>query len=488
MKVLNKFFVLAFLVFIISCTKDDAESINPEREEMAEEMEDSVIQTQGEVLTIFFVNDQHGSINNFSKIKHIVDQSRAETNTLLVCAGDIFSGNPIVDQYEKKGFPMIDLMNKTGFDVSVLGNHEFDYGIEILKDRMNQAEFAWVCANVDMKLSGVPQPNAFTSMLVGGLKITFLGLVETNGKQGATIPSTHPWRVSDLEFEKFYDVIDEYQQVKENENSDLFIALTHLGTGSDMSLAENNSFIDVVIGGHSHQIVNELVGSTPVVQAGSNLSRLGKMTLKIEDKSIVESSVEFINLSSYNDRDEDLQAIIDVYNDEPSFDRIVGFADSYHDRTEIGCFYTTALKEYMQVDASFQNTGGIRADIDEGDITALEIYNMDPFNNQSVIFTMTAGEISAFFSETGARLHVSGISMEQTQNGLKVFDENGHVLDDNDILTIGINDYIPAVYDQYFPLEKADIQDLTTAETIIEYLDNINSTLSYDDCDRVVSF
>jgi hypothetical protein len=55
-------------------------------------------------------------------------------------------------------------------------------------------------------------------------------------------------------------------------------------------------------------------------------------------------------------------------------------------------------------------------------------------------------------------------------------------------LTIGINDYIPAVYDQYFPLEKADIQDLTTAETIIEYLDNINSTLSYDDCDRVVSF
>jgi len=212
------------------------------------------------------------------------------------------------------------------------------------------------------------------------------------------------------------------------------------------------------------------------------------MTLKIKDKSIVESTVEFINLSSYNDRDEDLQAIIDVYNDEPSFDRIVGFADSYHDRTEIGCFYTTALKEYMQVDASFQNTGGIRADIDEGDITTLEIFNMDPFNNQSVIFTMTAGEISAFFSETGARLHVSGISLEQTQNGLKVFDESGHVLDDNDILTIGINDYIPAVYDQYFPLEKANIQDLTTAETIIEYLDNINSTLSYDGCDQVVSF
>jgi len=142
-------------------------------------------------LTIFHVNDQHGRLENFARIKHIVDQEKQNNNVLLVSAGDIFSGNPVVDNYPDKGYPIIDIMNQTGFDVTAIGNHEYDYGEATFKNRIEQATFEWVCANVDMSNSVIDQPPAFTTITVNDLKITFLGLVETNGSPG-TIPSSHP--------------------------------------------------------------------------------------------------------------------------------------------------------------------------------------------------------------------------------------------------------------------------------------------------------
>lgn len=102
----------------------------------------------------------------------------------------------------------------------------------------------------------------------------------------------------------------------------------------------------------------------------------------------------------------------------------------------MGCFYTTALKEYLNVDVFFQKGGGIRADIDEGEITALEVYNMGPINNGSAIFTMTVNELEDFLVETGAGLHVSGISLQRAEQGITIY-EHGNVLPGDKALTIG---------------------------------------------------
>lgn len=74
-------------------------------------------------------------------------------------------------------------MNKIGFDVVVLGNHEFDYGTDFLKNRMEQSEFEWVCANINTDTSELPEPNEYVSITKDNIKITFLGLVETNSKK-----------------------------------------------------------------------------------------------------------------------------------------------------------------------------------------------------------------------------------------------------------------------------------------------------------------
>ena len=87
-------------------------------------------------LTIFFINDHHGQLDNFSKIDDIVDMERLTTNVILACSGDMFSGNPVVDNYPEKGIPIIDVMNRCGFDVAVIGNHEYDYGVSTLSERI----------------------------------------------------------------------------------------------------------------------------------------------------------------------------------------------------------------------------------------------------------------------------------------------------------------------------------------------------------------
>jgi 2',3'-cyclic-nucleotide 2'-phosphodiesterase (5'-nucleotidase family) len=427
----------------------------------------------------------HGQLNNFAKIKHIVDEAKLETNVLLVSGGDIFSGNPIVDQFSDRGYPIIDIMNQTGFDITVIGNHEFDYGQETLSSRMQQADFEWVCANVNAQLSdNLNQPEAYKTLVIGDLTVTVLGLVETNGKPDDVIPSTHPWRVTDLTFENYVDVVEQYSDLKERENADVYLALTHLGRFSDLNLANAYPYFDVIIGGHTNHLTTGEENGIPTLMAGRNLSHLGRIDLVIEDQEIISHEATLIDLSTYEEEDAELAAAIQEYNNAPEFTEVVGFSSSYHTRDELGCFYTTALKDYMQVDLSMQNGGGIRADIDEGEITALEIYNMDPFNNGSVIFTMSVREIKDFFIQTGAGLHVSGVSLQREGNDITLRDDQGVILSEEEDLRIGINDYIPAVYDNHFIFSEAEIQELTTAEVLIEYLKTINSTMDFDGCNR----
>lgn len=465
---------LLFLVALLlaSCTKEPSESV-------------------GKELTIFYFNDPHAHIENFSKIKHIIDEERLTTEVIVACGGDIFSGSPVVDYYEDKGFPMIDLMNKTGVDISVLGNHEFDYGQNILAERMLESGFDWVCANVDMGSTGIPQPFEYTTISAGDLEITFLGLIETYGKPDAVIPSTHPLKVQGIEFESPGNVIGEYSGVKELEQSDLYIALTHLGHDAyygnlgDFQIANQYPYFNLILGGHSSYLIDTTVNNIPVFQAGKNLEYLGKIQLVVNDGSIQEINSELIDLETFQDFDTEMQSDIDAFYSTMTevFDRVIGYSHTSHERYQLGCFYTDALRERLGVDLTFQNHGGIRAGIDEGDITAGEIYEMDPFNNGTVVYEMTASEIKAFLEGSQAGFYYSGVQIDQAGTDIELRYPDGTIITDNTSLTVGINDYIPAVFDAYFP-DNGTRQSFTTAEAIIYYLENISSEVNYPDCVR----
>jgi len=460
------------LLSLISCSKENVNNGNV------------LIEPITKNLTIFIVNDIHGQIDNLSKVKYIIDQEKQETNVIVTSGGDIFSGNPIVDNYPEKGFPIIDLMNRVGFDISVVGNHEFDYGETNLKNRIDQANFEWVCSNVDMSNSVIPQPFEYTTISVDNLKVTFLGLIETDGKEDAIIPSTHPWRVQNLTFERPESVVSRYSNIKEQENSDLYIALTHIGFSKnngklgDYQLAEQFPYFDLIIGGHSHSRINDVVNNIPIFQAGGYLTNLGKIELTITDKNIESIEYELIDLSNRTEFDSELKNVIDEYNDSPFFNEIIGFSHLYHDRPQVGCFVAEALRIKLGVDVTFQNTGGVRSSLDNGDILKREIFEILPFNNPMMIYEMTVAEIKNFLIGSGAGFYYSGVIFENINGVFNVKDLDGNIISNNTILTVGMNDYIPAVYDTYFP-DNGSVQPHTDAETVIFYLEEINSQVNY---------
>jgi 5'-nucleotidase/UDP-sugar diphosphatase len=466
---MNKFlkYLLLLTILLGGCKKDDT-------------VDEGTFTT----LTIFSINDPHAQIDNFSKIKHIVDVAETEGNVLVVSGGDIFSGNPVVDFVSEKGYPMIDLMNRSGFDVSVIGNHEFDYGQSVLTERIEQAEFDFICANVDMTGSIVPQPEPYVTLSVGDLDITFLGMIQTSYTSGEYIPATHPLKIEGISFEPATDIIDNYASLKEDTGADIVILLSHLGTNGDYNMAENFPYMDVIIGGHSHAVIDQTINNIHIYQSGGYLNYLGKISLEISNKEIIKEEFELIDLDSYPDHDTELAASIDEYNDVPELKEVIGYNAYYINKyTGLGCFYTDALRSALGTDVSFQNGGGIRNDLDQGDITVQEIYEIDPFNNGAHTYSMTVGSIKTFFEETGTSLHYSGVIFENDGNrGVIVKEPDGTELNDDIVLTVGVNDYIPAVYSAYFTTDPI-IDDNTTAELIIDYL-RLNSNVNYSSCNR----
>lgn len=442
-------------------------------------------------LTIFFINDNHAQIDNFSKIKYIVDEAEEEGNVIVVSAGDMFSGNPLVDFYEEKGFPVIDLMNLTGFDLATLGNHEFDYGQEVLQDRISQASFPFISANMTSRSPLLEQTDATATITAGDLEIQFVGVVETNGKPGAVIPSTHPSKVENIVFTDAAQILGNYSTLKEDSGADLLILLSHLGHNygegatSDYSVAGDFPFFDMIIGGHSHSIQDTTINGVHIYQAGSYLNYLGKISLSVKDEEIISEEFELIRLDNYDNYSVEIADIVDDYNTNPDFAEVLGTNNTYLTRNRtVGCFYTDAIRGYLQTDISFQNPGGIRADIDEGDITLLEIYNVDPFGNGLLKYEMTVSAIKDFLEGTGAGFYYSGIMIESDPGtGVIIKDQQGNILEGDRVLSVAINDYIPSIHESYFP-EPAEVYDMTTADAIIAYLRNLSEPLDYKECSR----
>lgn len=459
--------IIAVLFFIfVSCSKDQIRN-QPDQN-----------------VTIYFFNDAHAQLDNFAKIKSIVDAKRETGNVIVVSAGDNFSGNPVVDNYPEKGYPIIEMMNKVGVDIAELGNHEFDYGPDVLAARMEQSDFEWICANVDMLNSGIPEPRQYVTLEVDGTRITFLGFIETNGKKDATIPSTHPRKVETVSFARPEAEVNRFSSLKSLENSDLLIALTHLGFNGnenylgDVELASHFPFFDIIIGGHSHQLIDTVINSIPVFQAGSYLNYLGELQLTIRNQVLASYSFQLINLNTYAHADPTLLAEIQVYNEDPYLKETIGYSAGYHSSLETGCFYTDALRQKMNVDLTFQNTGGIRSTLSAGDITRRDIFEIDPFSNGTVIYEMRVEDIKNFLKYSGSGFYYSGVRIFRSGDEIAVQSLNGQPIPDETILRVGINDYIPAVYETLFPA-FGERQELTSSETIIAYLEEINNQVDY---------
>ena len=250
-------------------------------------------------LTILHTNDTHSQVEPKAngqggyarRMGLIREERKADKNLLLVDAGDFSQGTPYFNFYH--GRVELAAMNRMGYDAGTLGNHEFDNGLDTLAAVIRStAKFPIVCANYDFTgtvMEGVVQP--YTIVRKGGLKIGIFGL----GCDPKGI-------ISDKNFEPAvyldpYPVAQAMADTLRAQKCDIVVCLSHMGTYGkapedvcDVQLAQHTRGIDVIIGGHTHKLYDNLRvpnldgDSIPVAQMGKSGVFLGKIMLHLGDK------------------------------------------------------------------------------------------------------------------------------------------------------------------------------------------------------------
>ena len=445
-------------------------------------------------IIILHTNDMHAKIDNMGKLAYLADSLRkTHKYVFLVSAGDNFTGNPVVDMVEDKGYPMIDLMNHCGFDVSAMGNHEFDLGQDKLNARMEQAKFPFISCNIDVTGAVLKPLKPYIILKAGRVKIPMLGIIQL-GENG--LPDSHPSKLTGLKFTDGRKKAKEYTWLKDKYG--ILIGLTHLGVETDESLAREMPAFDLIIGGHSHTTLNQamMVNNVMIVQTGSSLKNIGKITLMVQHGKIIDRRYELIPAESITKSEPQVQALIDKYNDNKELDRVIGTAQSpVTGKAELGSMMTDAITNRLKVDFAFQNSGGIRiSSLPEGDIRLKDIYQLDPFGNLVVIYKMNVSEIKSLICNSFNRskepdLEVSGMtySIIVDKTGLcsdvNLFDLSGAALNPAKEYTVGINSYVSAAY-KFDHRDAGNTTYTTCAQALIDYLAEVKK-VNYKGVKRV---
>ncbi len=341
---------------------------------------------------VISTNDIHAEIAKFPNLASLVNSCReADTATvILVDAGDRWTGNPYVDMAPESGKPMIELMNKVGYDVVTLGNHEFDRGLELLNRRNSEAEFDIVCANIVTGESPLAQPEAYVVKEYDGVRFGFVGFV-TNFNNGH--PDGEDYIFEGTEFPDVFATAASLRSIADS--CDVLIALSHLGYDIDPRLVEAMPEIDLLVGGHTHTVLpeGEWMGETLVTQTGKSLKNIGVTTIKMRGRKISSITNTLVPIGEV-EPDEEFVTMVEAFYDNPIMKEKVGEMAAPADKNGVANMLSDLLRAEMKADFAFYHQGGVRVDgYEQGDIVRAKVFEVDPFESRGVLVEMSLSEL-----------------------------------------------------------------------------------------------
>lgn len=453
--------------------------------------------SQGKTVTIVSTNDIHGAIENIPRLATMVERLRAEDPELLLLdAGDRWTGNPYVDMVEEKGRPVIELLNRLGYDAVTFGNHEYDFGEQVLADRMADASFPMICANMTCIESPIAQPEALIVREVKGLKIALAGLV-TNFSKGC--PDGKAENFIGLSFP---DPIPALQTVAPRAaQCDAFVVISHLGDDYDPVLAKGVPEIDLIIGGHTHAAISpqRTEGKTVITQTGRKLANVGVTRMHFRGRKLTSIENSLIALDTVTPSPE-YTALVERYFDDPGLHRLIGKNPKALNKIGIGEFMAEALRRKAGTDFAFYHYGGVRRDtLPQGDIQMADIYSIEPFGTAYCTMRMSEEEIrqmvtNKFNSSVNPKeshrpdLHPAGMSYTIYTN--EAGDAESVVLrhdkrpDKDGYYTVAIPDYTWKVYD--FAKERDARSYNTMIADILKESIALTGTIESDNTPKII--
>lgn len=377
-----------------------------------------------EDIVILYTNDVHCAVDEnigYAGLAAYKKQMQEKTPYVtLVDCGDAIQGGAIglVSQGE---YPLR-LMNRAGYDLAVLGNHEFDYGMERLTEVIEASEAQYLGCNI--RYSGTGE-NALAAVkpyqieAYGDTDIAFIGVCTPEN-----ITSSTPVYFMDEAGQFIYDFYggDEktfYLQVQKtvdecrSKGADYVILLTHLGVDEDsapfrsVDLIEHTKGVDAVLDAHSHsvipcQFVTDQDGKeVPLSSTGTELSYIGQLT-------ITPGGMITAGLITYPEKDAETASYIREIQEDfaKDMDRVVGQSEIplsisseagirmiRSRETAIGDFCADAYRAVSGADIAIVNGGGIRADLPKGSITCGDLIDVHPYGNSLCVANVSGQDI-----------------------------------------------------------------------------------------------
>ena len=421
-------------------------------------------------IVILYTNDVHCGIVDglgyagVARVKAAFEAAGKEV--ILVDNGDATQGDVIGTL--SKGEAIVELMNAVGYDVATIGNHEFDYGMEQFNKNVSLAKFQYVCCNfLNDKGEAVLKP--YTIVEKAGKKIAFVG-IDTPEAFTKSTPVYFQDGEGNYIFsfcegnngQDLYDKVQETVDAARAEGADYVIAMAHLGIDYQSApwmstdVITNTTGIDAVLDGHSHSVIagdavkNKDGENVILTSTGTKLDNVGIFTIDGEGKMssmlLDADAIKFMDavgaLTEDNGAGEAVAAAI-AKNDElvntvvaktsvtlTTTDPVAvdekgnAIRIVRSQETNLGDLCADAYRAMGQADIAFVNGGGIRANINEGDITYGQIIKVHPYGNALCVVEATGQEIldalelsvCSLPGESGGFLHVSGLKFSVDMN------------------------------------------------------------------------
>ncbi len=392
-------------------------------------------------ITILHTNDHHGRFwqnsrgeYGLSARKTLVDDIREEVESeggsvLLLSGGDINTGVPESDLQDAE--PDFKGMSLMGYDAMAVGNHEFDNSRDVLMKQAEWASFPFLSANIYLKETNKTLFPAYDMIDVQGNKIAIVGFTTED-----TVKIGNPEYTSDLTFKTPVEVASTLIP-KLEKKADLVVAVTHMGhydngnyggnAPGDVTLARSVSGIDVIVGGHSQVPLFEpdVQNGTLILQAHEWGKYVGRLDLTVINGEITSYNYRLIPVNlkdrveddagnrSYVLREDEIAqdlemlAMLSPYQKKGSeaINIVLGSTDGdligersvvRSNPTNLGQLIALAQMKAVHADVSVLNSGGVRADMEAGDLSYKDVLTVQPFANIVTFVDFSGAELTNY--------------------------------------------------------------------------------------------
>jgi len=383
--------VISGFVFLLCCAYHPDRSITPE--------------TSRRHITILYTNDEHGWMEPEEKeggaagllgLWHENEHYSEDGPFLVLSGGDLWSGPAISTWFQ--GESMVAVMNAMGYDAVAIGNHEFDFKVEGLKERISQSHFPFLSANIRNKNTNAVPPFALPYIVhpVNGVNVGIIGLTTTT-----TPTSTFPDNVADYDFIPYAEALQAVVPQVKNKGAELLIVIGHICESEMEAIVPIASQlgISIITGGHCHELVNDRIQNVTLMEAGSRMKYYGRSDILFDTARDTIITIETSLCKNQNGSpDSSIQAIVSYWKarTDAELSHVIGYASEKIERSSAALANMVTdswLLSFPQADVSLTNTGGIRQSIPQGEISLATLVGVLPFENRLVELEFTGSQL-----------------------------------------------------------------------------------------------